>query len=375
MKIAVFTPYNIFEFGGVNSHVVLQVAALRKRGHTVTVITPRPRKVYAHEAPEGVIFLGASARVKTTSATSADLSMSPHADRIEEILKQGFDIMHVHEPLVPVTARQLLTRAEGMTLRVGTFHAALPGNTIGKSLISTYKTYARAVMPHVDVVTAVSPAATGFIAEYIEQPIHYIPNCIELKRFKAKKRNRDQNTIFFMGRLEKRKGALQAIKAYEVLKRTRPSTRLVIAGDGPLKSSLEQYVEANEIKDIAFIGRLTEDEKHTFMATCGIYTSPALYGESFGIVLAEAMAMGAPIVAHANEGYRWTLKETGRLSLVDCNDPQAYAERMQLLLEDNDLRKVWQKWAANYVKQFDIEVIADQYEALYKKSLRSISKK
>ena len=373
MKIAIFTPYNIFKPGGVHEHVMLQANALRSRGHTVTLITPRPRKVFAHEAPEGVIFLGASARLKTVSATSADVSLSPYNDRIDEILEDGYDIVHVHEPLIPVTARQLLTRAEGKAVRIGTFHAALPGNTLGKSLIGALKSYVPAVMPHIDVITAVTPAATGFIGDYSDfsdLPIHYIPNCIDLKKFKVEKKQRDRNLIFFMGRLEKRKGPLLAIKAFALLKQNMPDARLVIASDGPMRSSLEQYVETNKIKDVEFLGVVSDEKKIELMSTCGIYTSPALYGESFGIVLAEAMALQAPIVAHPNEGYAWTLRETGRISLVDCKKPQKYADRMQLLLEDDGIRSVWQKWAKKYVKQFDITVVADQYEKLYKKSLK-----
>lgn len=366
MKIAVFTPYNIFQPGGVQEHVRLQVQVLRERGHDVTIITPRPRRVYAHEAPEGVVFLGASARVKTASATSADVSVSPYSDRIDELLDEGFEILHVHEPLVPMTARQLLSRAEGKAIRVGTFHAALPGNPLGRSLVSTYKTYARAVMPHVDVVTAVSPAATGFISEYIDKPIHYIPNCIDLHSFTNTSTVRDKNLIFFMGRLEKRKGAMQALRAFEILKARKAEVRMVIASDGPLRDSLEQYVELNGIDNVEFLGVISDEQKIELLRSCGVFTSPALYGESFGIVLAEAMACGAPIVAHHNEGYRWTLPETGRLSLVDCTDEEAYADRLQLLLEDEALRKAWQKWATQHVKQFDIHNVVDSYEQIYK---------
>lgn len=369
MKIAVFTPYNIFKPGGVHEHVELQVEELRRRGHDVTIITPRPRKRDIDEAPDGVIFMGTSTRVKTASATSADVSVSLDNDAIDEVLGLGFDILHVHEPLVPVAARQLLSRAEGRMLRVGTFHAALPGNTLGRSLISTYKTYARAVMPHVDVVTAVSPAATGFIGKYINQTINYVPNCIDLAKFKPKRCKRDRNMIFFMGRLEKRKGAMQAIKSFEVLKKMKPEARLVIASDGPLRKSLEQYIETNEVKDVEFLGIISDEKKIELMGQCGVYTSPALYGESFGIVLAEAMAMKTPIVAHHNDGYRWALRDTGRLSLVDCKDPVAYAERLQLMMEDDALRGVWQDWASEHVKQFDIRVVADIYEALYARSL------
>lgn len=370
MKIAIFTPYNIFKSGGVQEHVNNQAEILAKRGHDVTILTPRPRTILEDEAPKNVVFLGSSARIKAPHATTGDISITVDNDAVDAELAKGYDIIHVHEPLVPMAPRQVLARAEGKALRVGTFHASLPGNTLGKSLVTTYKTYARSVLPHVDVITAVSPAAIGYIDDYTDLTINYIPNGINFYNIHNNEQKRDQNTILFLGRLEKRKGARYAIKAFAELKKRMPEAKLIIAGDGPLKRSLKQYVKDREIDDITFLGFVDDNTKKKLMNSCGIYTSPALYGESFGIVLAEAMAMGAPIVAHPNEGYKWVLKDTGRLSLVDCKDYVAYAQRMQLLLEDNDLRSLWQKWAKKYVKQFDYEKVVDSYEKLYKANLK-----
>ena len=371
MKIAVFTPYNIFKPGGVDEHVQYQAEILRKRGHEVTVITPKPRTPAATKAPKGTVFLGTSARIKAPHATHSDISMTVDNEAIDELIDEKFDIIHVHEPLSPIVARQLLVRAaESNTVRVGTLHAALPGNRLGKSLITTFKGYARSVMPYVDVVTAVSPAAIGYIERYTDQPINYIPNGINSDFYKKQDRERNKNQILFIGRLEKRKGARQAIKAFAVLKESMPKAKLTIAGDGPLRKSLEQYVEDQGIDDVEFLGFVSDKKKLQLLSTCGVYTSPALYGESFGIVLAEAMAMGAPIVCHKNDGYSWVMQGTGRLSLVDCKDPEVYAERLQLLLEDDDLREVWQKWAYNHVQQFDYEKVVDSYEALYDEAIR-----
>lgn len=369
MKIAIFTPYNIFKSGGVQEHVQYQAKLLRQRGHDVTILTPRPRNRTEDEAPDGIVFLGGSTRIKTPSATSSDISVSIDNDAIDAALSNNYDIIHVHEPLAPIAARQILTRAEGRALRIGTFHAALPGNALGKSLVSTYKTYARAVLPHVDVITAVSPAAIGYIDAYTDLPINYIPNGIHADSFHVTKDKRDKDMILFLGRLEKRKGARYTIKAFAELKKNKPTAKLVIAGDGPLKKSLMQYVEDKNILDVTFLGFVDDETKFKLLSTCSIYTSPALYGESFGIVLAEAMAAGVPIVAHNNDGYKWVLKETGRLSLVDCTDIEAYAERMQLLMEDNELRTLWQEWAKVYVKQFDYEKVVDAYEKLYRDNI------
>ncbi len=371
MKIAVFTPYYIERHGGVQEHVANQAEILRARGHDVTILTPRPLNMSNDEAPEGVVFIGASKLIKTPSATSAEVSSAMDNVAIDELLDENFDVIHVHEPLVPITGRQLLVRAKGKTLRVGTFHAALPGNRFGKTLLSSYKQYAKMVVPHVDVITAVSPAAIGFIADHLEDPsvINYIPNGIHIESYTPRKKKRDSNCVLFIGRLEKRKGAKQVIKAFAELKKRMPDAVLKIAGDGPLRASLKKYIADNGIDDVEFLGYIPTEEKLKLLSTCGVYTSPALYGESFGIVLAEAMSMGAPIVAHPNDGYSWVLRDTGRLSLVDCTDAEAYADRLQLMLEDDGLRRVWQEWAQEYVQQFDYEKVVDQYEALYKKYL------
>ncbi len=369
MKIGIVCPYNIFQPGGVQEHVQYQAQILRKRGHKVSIITPKPRGHEDKKIPRGVVFVGGSTRIKTPSATSGDISISVDVDAVDAELSKGYDVIHVHEPAIPLLARQILPRVD--CLRVGTFHAALPGNTIGKTLVRTYRTYFKTVMPYIDVITAVTPAAIGYINGAVDpDDITYIPNGIMLDKMKSKNaEQRDKNMIFFIGRLEKRKGALYAIKAFEKVKERNPDAKLVIAGAGPLRESLEFYVERNDIEDVTFLGRITDKEKFHYMRTCGVYTSPALYGESFGIVLAEAMAFEAPTVAHQNEGYIWVLKETGRLSLVDVHDIKAYADRLQLMMEDDKLRATWQKWAKQYVKQFDYERVVDQYEALYKKHL------
>ncbi len=371
MKIGIFSPYNIFKSGGVQEHVNSQAEVLRKRGHDVTIITPRPMgKDKNKKAPKGIMYFGASRRIRSISATSADVSMNIDAESIDMVLAEQFDVIHVHEPIVPIAARQLLSKIPPSTIRVGTFHAALPGNVLGKSVVATFKAYARNVVPHVDVITAVSPAAINYIENYTDLPINFVPNGIDFKTYKNTKSKRSSNTILFIGRLEKRKGARYLLKAFEQIKLVRPDMKLLIAGKGPLERSLKTYVSENNIQDVEFLGFIEDDEKVRLLQTCSVYTSPALYGESFGIVLTEAMACGIPTVAHNNDGYSSVLKETGRLSLVDCKDIQAYAERLLTMIEEEPVRKLWQDWAEVYVKQFDYEKIVDSYEKLYKEHIR-----
>src|SRR5690606_8387032 len=137
----------------------------------------------------------------------------------------------------------------------------------------TYKTYARAVMPHLDAITAVSPAAIGYISNFTDLTISYVPNGIELNHYRPREVQRDENMVLFIGRLEKRKGARQAIKAFAELKKLKPKAYLKIAGDGPLRRSLEQYVESEKIKGVGFLGFVDVETKLDLLSRCCIYTS------------------------------------------------------------------------------------------------------
>lgn len=369
MRIGIVCPYNIFKPGGVQQHVMHQARLLRKRGHQVTVITPRPYRI-TDSPPEGIMFLGASARVKAPHATSADVSVTADMEVLDTLTKETFDVIHVHEPMVPLMARQILQKVT--CPRVGTFHAAMPGNALGKSLTGSYKAYGRSVLPFIDAVTAVSPAAIGYIEDSNTLPVHFIPNGIAFDEYrKNKKINRNKNTILFIGRLEKRKGAKHLIKAFEILKKEKPDANLMIIGDGPLRRSLESYVQSHDIQDVDFLGFVDDEEKKLLLQKASVYTSPALYGESFGIVLVEAMALGTPIVAHSNPGYSWVLKETGRISLTDVEDSESYARHLSLMMDDDGLRHLWQRWAEQYVRQFSYENIVDGYEKIYRELLKN----
>jgi phosphatidylinositol alpha-mannosyltransferase len=116
MKIGIVCPYNIFKPGGVQEHVQYQAAELRKRGHEVTIITPRPRGHEDEPTPEGVVFVGGSARIKTPSATSGDVSVTIDVDAVDAELAKGYDVIHVHEPAIPLLARQLLPRVSCLRL-------------------------------------------------------------------------------------------------------------------------------------------------------------------------------------------------------------------------------------------------------------------
>lgn len=362
MKIGVFCPYNYFIPGGVLEHVQAQVNELRMRGHTVTIITPKPRATKSSPL-KGVVFIGKSTRVRTVMHTSADLSAAAEPAVIKKLFSEhGFDILHLHEPEVPFMGLQLLSKSPCPV--VGTFHAAMPENVMGKSFVGSVGPYVRGIAKQLDAVTVVSPAAAKMLGTK-NLVLHTITNGIDLKLYKPLNAARKSNNILFLGRLEKRKGPMHLLRAFKLLKKTNPDTTLDIAGDGPLRTSMERFVANNNLSGVKFHGFVDVEKKRQLMATCGVFTSPALYGESFGIVLVEAMAMGAPVVAGDNPGYSFVMSGGGELSLINPTDSKALTKKLGIVLGGGKDVDEWLRWAKQTVKQYDWPVVVDKYEALY----------
>jgi phosphatidylinositol alpha-mannosyltransferase len=122
---------------------------------------------------------------------------------------------------------------------------------------------------------------------------------------------------------------------------------------------------------VEFLGYIDEAEKIHLMQSTDVFCSPAVYGESFGIVLLEAIACGRPVVAGANPGYASVLQGRGSMGLVSPKDTEDFARRLKLFLSDKGMRQSWNEWGLEYVKQYDYVRIVDQYEKLYRKACKT----
>lgn len=364
MKIGIVCPYNIFKGGGVQECVLAISDGLKKRGHQVAIITPYPRG-YTGETPDGVIFLGASTDMKSPLHTTVQVSATGNRDRITEILEhEQFDVLNFHEPWVPMISRQILTKSSAVN--VGTFHAKLPDTRMSKTIERVITPYTKSIMKYIDGITAVSPAAADYVKQLSSIPVQYVANGIDLTKYKPGTPGTSSiPTVLYIGRLEKRKGVKYLLRAFAQLQAGIPEARLIIAGDGPDREKLEEYVHSQHLQHVSFLGYITEQKKLELLQSATVFCSPALYGESFGIVLLEAMACGIPIVAGDNPGYAAVMKETGKLSIVDPKSTDEFARRLELLLTDTALRATWKTWAKTYVKQFDYPRIVDGYEMVF----------
>lgn len=370
MKIGLVCPYNVALGGGVQEIVAAMREHLERRGHTAKIITAQPRDLSGIDTT-GMIFLGSAIDLRWPNHTTAPLSSTISMEAIEQIVEaEKFDILHFHEPWVPVLSRQILSRSQ--SVNIATFHARVPETIMNRTLAKVVTPYLRTVLRDLHELTAVSEPAAEYVSSLTDRPITLIPNGIDLRRysFTPKAEIGSPKTILYVGRLEHRKGLKYLLRAYQLLAQDEEDVRLVIAGDGPDRPKLELYVEELGIPNVEFLGYVSNDAKLELLSMADLFCSPAIFGESFGIVLLETMASGLVAVAGDNPGYSSVMQGLGALSLVNPKDTVDFARRLKLLLTEPELRADWQNWARDYVKQFSYERIVDQYEQLYSKAMK-----
>jgi len=367
MKIGLVCPYDVSRSGGVQEHVLAQAAELRRRKHNVIILTPKPRGS-GITASDNTIFIGSSANLNTPIKTSLELGISLGRDVLDDLLaREDFDLLHIHEPEVPVLGAQIVAKANCPV--IATFHAIHPETPMARTLEALRIPYSRSIFTRIAVMTAVSDTAATFVRERTRQPVTIIPNGIDLSTYKENSKKLTKvKTILYIGRLEARKGTKYLIRALALL--PTENIRLVIAGDGRERKKLEALVKDLELPNVKFLGFVDDTKKIKLLSKSDLFCSPALYGESFGVVLLEAMASGLVSVVGNNPGYVSLMQGRGALSIADPTDSEEFARRINLLLYDKEIRELWRKWARSYVKRYDYKNIVDQYETLYKKTLR-----
>lgn len=369
MKIGLVCPYDFFRHGAVQKLVEAQEIELTARGYDVRIITPRPRS-YKGEVPERMIFVGQSAKWNTPINTTLEVGISFELGEMQEMLKrERFDLLHVHEPEVPILGAQIASRAQCPI--VATFHATHPENAAGKTIELFRIPYAKSIFKNLAAMTAVSDSAARFVREWSKLPVEIVPNYVDIPYYQKAPAGakRKANTILYVGRLEKRKGVKYLLAAFAELAQRDPNLRLIIAGDGSDREKLHMYVEDNDIPRVTFLGAVDEPTKLRLLHEAALFCSPAIYGESFGIVLLEAMAAGLPTVAGDNPGYACVMKDRGLLSLVNVKDTEEFARRLELLMHDQAMRKLWLDWSQAEIKLYDLKHVIDLYESVYKKAL------
>jgi phosphatidyl-myo-inositol alpha-mannosyltransferase len=339
MKICLVSPYDYTHPGGVSEHVRHLADQLRVLDHGVTVMAPSSEVDDANDIP-GYVRIGRSVPMPGNGSV-ARIALSFHlVRRVRQLLDaEGFDVVHYHEPLVPALPITVLRFHRGAN--VGTFHAYARRNLgyyYGRPFLTRY-------FKRLHSCIAVSAPARDFVSRYFAGEYHVVPNGIDCSRFHAgleplaELRTPGKSTILFVGRLEQRKGLPTLLDAYGEVRRRRRDVRLVVVGDGAMRWGYERYVESEGIPDVSFLGHVEAPLLPRCYASADIFCSPALGGESFGIVLLEAMSSGVPVLASDIPGFRQVVSHGEDGMLLPRDDPDAWARAMLDLLGDPARRR------------------------------------
>ncbi len=295
LRIGMVCPYGWDVPGGVQMHIRELAEHFIELGHHVSVISPVSDEESVTDSwlvnagrPVPIPFNGSVARV---------LFGPIAASRVRQWIAQGdFDVLHMHEPGIPSISLLACWAAEGAM--VGTFHASTPK----MRAISSVGPLIEPMIEKLSARIAVSEMAQATLNNLYGTEAVVIPNGIDFARFKAagEVRRRENGAPFrigFLGRFEEtRKGLPLLLEALPKILKAVPDLELVVAGPGePLK--VMARVDPQVSKHITFLGRLSESEKVEFLSSLDLYVAPNTGGESFGIILAEAMASGTPVLA------------------------------------------------------------------------------
>jgi phosphatidylinositol alpha-mannosyltransferase len=297
--------------------------------------------------------------------------------QIAELLEtEKFDCLHVQLPFSPLLAGRVIKLAPASTRIIGTFHI-LPFNTIQTIAARLLGWLTRSSLRKIDQVVSVSPAAQEFAKRSMGIESVVIPNAVDLARFstsnkltsKFKKSGpRNSKRIVFLGRLVQRKGCYQLLQALLVLKQQGrlDGVLTTIAGDGPDRARLRHFVEQHQMSDnVNFIGRIDEADKASLLASADIVALPSISGESFGIVVVEAIASGGGVVVGGrNPGYSYVLADTPE-TLIDPLDTNSFADCLGELLKDSSKRQQLAKAQRSLIKKFDVAVVGKKIVDLY----------
>lgn len=364
MKIGLICPYSIAKNGGVQEIVRAMQAELLSRGHDCYIITPRPQD-HDGEPEDHMIFIGGATDFNSPTHTTFQVSASV-SDTIERMLEQEkFDVLHFHEPWIPMLSFQILSRSK--TTNVATFHAKMPEDIMSRTMARMITPYTKASLKYLHGLTAVSDAAAELVCRNTDEPVAIIPNGVA-SRFVPPKRfvdGRKHKTILFVGRLDARKGVKYLLHAFKLLTEKDPGVSLKIAGDGVEREKLEALAADLELQNVEFLGFVSDADKIKLLQTSDLFCAPSPYGESFGLVVIEAMATGLVTVAGDNPGYSAVLRGLGAVSLIHPKHTAEFARRLELLLHEPDLRKLWRGWAASEMPKYSYKRIVDQYLEVY----------
>lgn len=339
MRVAVVCPYDLAQPGGVQQLTLELVARLRTSGHDAWLVGPGP------DAPT----VGSTIGVRSNSAV-APVALAPGVlRRVPEALR-GAEVVHIHEPLIPLVS---LAALRSDLPKVMTFHADAPAwvsllyRSAGRLLDRTLR---RSVLTAVSGVAAAAiPGSWG--------PVEVIPNALDVAAYRGDATTRRPHRVTFLGRDDPRKGLDVLLRAWEAVVEAVPSAELVVIGAS----------RDSRLPGVRFVGWVDEAEKRRLLASAAVHAAPNTGGESFGIIVAEAMAAGAAVVASDIAAFQAVMAGNGLHTPV--GDSGALAGALVRLLTDPDERRRLGEAGRRRAAAFDWPAVLERYVEAYRRAV------
>ncbi len=357
MKIALVSPYNFHHAGGVSEHISHLRDEFRRLGHDVTIIAPRTDKG-GWDAQDGFYGVGRALTIPAGgSRARLTFDVTLYADVKAMMRREQFDVVHLHEPLMPVLPYMVLLNSTAVN--VGTFHAYRTIN----HWYTVFKPYMSFVLGRLDGRIAVSEPAREFVRQYFDGPYDVIPNGIDVQQYAAHVEpfpwaHDGTPRILFVGRFdESRKGFKYLLRALPLVQQQFPRARLVVVGTGK-SERFAGLMERHGVHGVDMVGFVDQETKARYYASCDLCCFPSVRNESFGYVVLEGMASGTPVVAADIPGYASILTHEREGLLVPPQDPDALALALVRVLADAPLRERLGQAGRATAAQYDWSVVA-----------------
>jgi len=361
LNIGLVSPYGWDSPGGVQIHIRDLAHLLIREGHRVSVLAPVDDEDALRD--EFVVAAGRPIRIPYNGAVARVLFGPIAASRVRQWISQNdFDLLHIHEPAIPSLGLLACSLSDGPM--VGTFHVAAERIRIAFAIVPIVEP----IIERLRARIAVSEVARSTLRTHVDTDAVVIPNGIDLPSFAGASPRLEWQlgkTIGFIGRFaEKRKGLALLFEAVPAIVKRHPDLRILIAGPGENDEALE-WIDPSFHSRITFLGMLSDEEKRQFFKSVDLYIAPNTGGESFGIILAEAMATGAAILASDLPAFRFVLEEGewGRLFLT--GDSTDLAEKASELLDDPGALEEMAKRSTLGAERFDWSVVGRQILDVY----------
>jgi phosphatidylinositol alpha-mannosyltransferase len=368
LRIVQVSPYSWDVPGGVQIHVRELSAHLRQLGHEVYILAPgrtRGRR-------DGALIVGRAVPVRGNGSV-ARISFGPQvASEVGRALRDvAPDIIHVHEPLVPSVSMHAVLQANAPV--VATFHSNVGRERTSSLWFKLAVPMIRPVWNRIARRIAVSEAARHSVCSRMgDGNLTIVPNGVDVGRFAnaVPAQLPPGRHLLFVGRLEERKGFPIAVEAFQHLARVYSDLRLLVIGDGSERDAVDR-LEASVRSRVDMLGRVEDDRLASYLKAAALYIGPATGGESFGIVLAEAMAAGKPIVASDIDGYRDVARDGLEALLVPPGDATALVAAVREVLDDRRLAQSLGDAGAHRAHEFDWDSVSQRVVGVYDEVLES----